>query len=199
MYPETTLIIKIMRLVKIATLLSLVTLFACNKDEMRFENFLNDQLHKEIMVPELHNTSTTVNNLVADDEVVFSFILSSSIETKDAVVYYSVDNHEYDQSLYLKKEVNIADHGFDEGLFTNGVKAVMKSFNLSQSESRKYYFKIIRLSEVEKYTYFGIEVLPCGNVILTDDSLKSNQFKPTITYYIRTENNIVEYINVRIE
>lgn len=189
-----------MKFVKIASLILSVGLFACQKEDLVPENSKLSLLNQEVMKPSLHNTSTSFNIPVSEDEVMFSFILNTGSSVKDAVVFYSVDNYEYDKSLYLTKGLNTADHGFDQGLFTNGVKAVMKKFDISNGISRKYNFKIVRLSEMEKYTYFGIEILPCGNVILCDDVLKSNQAKPVITYYIKsTSTGIVEYVNVRIE
>lgn len=189
-----------MKLVKIASLFLIIGLVACQKEDFGPYNETDAALNKEVMKPSLHNTSTSLSIPVKEDEVVFSFILSSNLGTKDAVVYYSVDSHDYDQSLYLTHNVNVANQGFDQGLFTHGVKAVMKSFNTQEPENRKYYFKIIRLGEEEKYTYFGIEVLPCGNIVLMDDCLKSNLVRPVITYYIKTgENENAEYINVRIE
>lgn len=80
------------------------------------------------------------------------------------------------------------------------MKVAKKGFYTKSPESRKYYFKIIRLGEIEKFTYFGIEVLENGNIVLIDDCLKSNRTKPIITYFIKTDlNEKVEYVNVRIE
>jgi hypothetical protein len=200
MYEKQLLIYKNMKLVKIASLILIIGLVGCQKENFGPYSEPDATLNKEVMKPSLHNTSTSLSIPVNEDEVVFSFILSSNQGTKDAVVYYSVDSQIYDQSLYLTHNVNIADHGFDQGLFTYGVKAVMKSFSTREPENRKYYFKIVRLAEEEKFTYFGIEILPCGNIVLTDDCLKSNLAKPVITYYIKTgEDEVVDYINVRIE
>lgn len=189
-----------MKLVKIANLLLIISLVGCQKEELDIYSDIDSSLHKEIMNPALHNTSTSINTPVNDDEVIFSFILSSNLGTKDAVVYYSVDSYDYNKSIYLTRNVNVANHGFNQGLFSYGVKAALKGFSTKNPENRRYYFKIVRLAEFEKYTYFGIEVLPCGNIVLTDDCLKSNLPKPVITYYIKTGiDEKAEYINVRIE
>ncbi len=188
-----------MRFVKIAIFILSIGLFACQKETINPENDLF-QLNHEVMKPSLHNTNTSYTIPVNDDEVMFSFILNTGSRVKDAVVYYSVDNYDYKNSLYLASGLNIADRGFDQGLFTRGVKAVMKNFDIRKRVSRKYNFKIVRLAELEKFTFFGIEILPCGNVILSDDVLKSNQAKPVITYFIKSgPDGKVEYINVRIE
>ncbi len=189
-----------MNFVKIVALLLIFTLVSCQKEEVIPTEKENLLLHQKIMNPVLHNTSTSLNIPKKDCEVIFSFILSSNVNTKDAVVFYSVDSQDYDRSIYLTKGVNIADRGFEQGIFTNGVKAAMKGFNTRKPENRHYYFKIIRLGESEQYFDFGIKVLNCGNIVLSCSNKRSNRVRQVVTYYIKTgADESIEYVNVRIE
>lgn len=143
----------------------------------------------------MHNTSTSPVE-VAENEVLFSFTLSGSKETSDAIVYYSAGNMEFENSVYLTAGLNINEQSLEEGPSPNGVKAALPNVCIRKETEMTYYFKIVRLHEEEKIVHFAFEMLECGSYRITDSN-RADAWHD-FTYYIKAnEEGDPCYINVK--
>ncbi len=178
-------------LLKSIILLTMVFV-SCEKDISVFK--VNDDLKDDWKDPLLHNTCTEMID-VKEGEVLFSLILSDTRGSKDAVVYYSSDNMDFDKSVYLTAGLNILDSAIDAGPAKNGIKITMPAVCIKDRTEIIYYFRIVRKDMEEKTVHISFETLRCGYYRVTDSNINMDQ---DFLYYIKAnEYGDPDYFNVK--
>ena len=144
-----------------------------------------------------HNTSTDLVE-TAEGEVMLSLVLSASAGTSDAVIYYSADNMDFDNSIYLKAGVNVVTGQVQDGPYEKGVKFTLPGVDINNRNERIYYFKVMRPTEDDKILHFGFQILKCGTYSITDSNFTGRE--QDFAYYIKPdEQGNPEFINVRFK
>lgn len=174
-----------------------ITFISCEKDD--YVSVFDDDNSNPGGFTDLskHNTSTDPVE-TAEGEVVLSLVLSASEGTRDAVIYYSADNMDFDNSIYLKAGVNIVTGSVQDGPYEKGVKFTLPGVDISGRNERIYYFKVMRPAEDDKILHFGFQILKCGTYCITDSNLSGRE--QDFAYYIKPDGKgDPEFINVKFK
>jgi hypothetical protein len=141
----------------------------------------------------LHFTGTAMLE-TGCDETLFCFSIAS--DAKDAVVYYSVDDMNFNKSIFLASGLNVNVDQMDAGPSVNGVKIVLPSVNIKGQTEKRYYFKVVRPNVDDRILHFGFEKLSDDKYYITDSNRKETEQE--FCYYIKAdEQGNPCYINVK--
>ncbi len=157
---------------------------SCEKDEQETLMDGNTPGPATLFDKSLHHTCTAL--LQPDDgETLFSFTLSSTKSTTDAVVYCSAGNMDFDNSIYLTAGLNINEKPLEDGPSPEGVKVVLPAVEIRKQTEITYYFRILRPGEEEKIVHFAFELLENGGYCITDSNDPGTD--QDFCYYIKAD------------
>ena len=157
---------------------------SCEKDENEILKDGNAPGPATLFDKSLHHTCTDMLE-AGDGETLFSFTLSSTKSTTDAVVYYSAANMDFDNSIYLTAGLNINEKPLDDGPSPEGVKVVLPAVEIRKQTEITYYFKLLRSGEEEKIIHFSFELLENGRYGITDSNDPGSD--QDFCYYIKAD------------
>lgn len=157
---------------------------SCEKDENEILKDGNAPGPATLFDKSLHHTSTDMLE-AGEGETLFSFTLSSTKSTTDAVVYYSAANMDFDNSIYLTAGLNINEKPLDDGPSPEGVKVVLPAVEIRKQTEITYYFKLLRSGEEEKIIHFSFELLENGRYGITDSNDPGSD--QDFCYYIKAD------------